>query len=136
MRILAVDDDYASRLKLKATLASYGDVDTASDGELAIVMFEKAHKEGVPYDLVTMDIGLPDMRGQEVVERFRAIELDLQVNTLESEAKILMVTGMKDPKNIFSSFRQGCEGYLMKPVTAKSLREAIEKLIATGVAEG
>lgn len=128
MRILVVDDDYASRLKLKALLHSIGDVDSASDGELALCMFEKAIQEGVPYELVTMDIGLPDMRGHEVVQRMRQVEDATQAYLADSEMKVLMITGMQDAKNIIASFRGGCEGYLVKPVTREKLQESLKEL--------
>ena len=135
MRILVVEDDYASRVKLKVLLSTYGDVDSASDGELALQMFDKASREGVHYDLITMDIGLPDMRGQEVVLQIRALERDRKAHLSGSEAKILMVTGMTDYKNVSASFQEGCEGYIVKPVNPESTQEALAKLdLAIGCA--
>lgn len=121
MRILVVDDDYVSRLLLKELLRPHGDVDSASDGELAICMFEKASEEGVPYDLVTMDIGLPDMRGQDVLLRMREYENRRKLYASDSEAKFLMVTGMTDSENVAASYQEGCEGYLTKPVSPEDL---------------
>jgi len=121
MRILVVDDDYASRLKLKVLLGPYGDVDGASDGEQALLMFSKAHDEGIPYKLITMDIGLPDMAGQEVVREIREYEDHHRRHLADSIAKILMVSVKEDAKNVVSSFRWGCEGYLVKPVTEEKL---------------
>ena len=75
MRVLVVDDDYVSRTKLKALLTSLGgDCDALPDGEMVIKMFEKAHEESVPYDLITMDVEMPGMSGQEVVQKIRESE--------------------------------------------------------------
>lgn len=126
MRILVVDDDYASRLKLKVLLGAYGDVDGASDGEQAMMMFNKAHDEGVPYKLITMDIGLPDMSGQEVVREIREFEDHNRVHLSDSSAKILMVSVKEDAKNVVSSFRWGCEGYLVKPVNEEKLASTLK----------
>ncbi len=128
MRILVVDDDYVSRMKLKALFNNYGDCDAAPDGETAIRMFVKGHEEGVPYDLVTMDIDMPDMRGQDVVKKIRDWEAANMVHMANHEAKILMVTVMNNIRDILSSFRKGCEWYLAKPVTPENVKEAMLQL--------
>jgi two-component system chemotaxis response regulator CheY len=128
MRILVVDDDYVSRTKLKALLAVHGDVDAASSGDLAIRMFQAAHGENVPYDLVTMDVNMPDMRGQEVVAAMREYEKNEAADSSAGGAKILMITAVKGGKDVMSAFREGCEWYLVKPVTPENLAEAMGKL--------
>ncbi len=129
MRILIVDDDYVSRTKLKALLAPCGDCDAVPDGALAVSMFEKAHQESVPYDLITMDIDMPGMSGQETVQKIRQWEHDQRAyRNGAGEARVLMVTVKKDPKAIVASFRDGCEWYLIKPVTPEKLRDAFPRL--------
>ena len=73
-RIFAVDDDFVSRVKLKNLLTPYGDCDAIPTGEMALEMVCYAHKEGVQYDLVTMDISMPGMTGIEVNEKIRDFE--------------------------------------------------------------
>lgn len=128
MRVLIVDDDYVSRSKVKALLRSHADCDAVPDGELALRMFEKAHEERVPYDLITMDIDMPGMNGKDVVQKIREWERRHEVYKARKEAKILMVTVRKDPEEIVVSFREGCEWYLIKPVTPESLQKALERL--------
>ena len=127
MRILVVDDDYVSRTKLQALLAEYGACDAVANGEQAINMFQKAHEEAEPYNLITMDIEMPDMSGQQVVHEIRKWESDNKVK-FSKEAKILMITIKNDVKDIMSSFNEGCEWYLTKPVTPENLREALTKV--------
>ncbi|MEI7892892.1 MAG: response regulator [Myxococcales bacterium] len=124
MRILIVDDDYVSRTQLKALLSSYGDCDAVPDGELALQMIRRAREESVPYELVTLDVEMPDMRGQEVLHRIRTWETENGIKPRE-EAKVLMVSALKDGKSIVTSFKEGCEAYLKKPVTAAKLREVL-----------
>ncbi len=127
MRILVVDDDYVSRTKLKSLLSAYGDCDAVHNGEIALKMFEKAYKESAPYNLITMDIEMPDMSGQEVVHSIRQWELENKVKS-SRQVKILMITIKNDVDDITSSFKEGCEWYLTKPVTPENLREALAKV--------
>jgi two-component system chemotaxis response regulator CheY len=125
MKILAVDDDVISRTKLEVLLAAYGRCDTASGGRKALEMFRAAHAAGEPYELVTMDIDMPDMSGKQVVGRMREMEEELGA---ARNATILMVTVMDDLKSISSSFWKGCEGYITKPVTPEDILTALSKL--------
>ena len=124
MRILVVDDDYVSRVKLLTLLGAYGQCDGAPNGEIAVKLFEEAHKELVPYDLVTMDIEMPVMNGHETVSRIREIERALQLNSQQA-AKILMVTVHKAMKQVASSYQEGCDGYLTKPTTPEDLKKTL-----------
>ncbi|HPG41417.1 MAG TPA: response regulator [bacterium] len=127
MRILVVDDDYVSRTKLKSLLSAYGDCDAVPNGEMALEMFQKSHADAMPYNLITMDIEMPDLTGQEVVHRIRKWETDKKVK-FSQQVKILMITIKNDVKDIMTSFSEGCEWYLTKPVTPDNLREALAKV--------
>ncbi len=128
MRILVVEDDYITRLQLKALFSVFGDVDAVPGGELALKMFEMAHKESVPYDIITMDIEMPGMRGQVVVQKIRDWEMEKNFNTA-SMAKIIMISIKDDPAEIASSFfKGGCDFFIKKPITRDKLRDAFEKI--------
>ncbi len=127
MRILIVDDDYVSRIKLKELMAKYGDCDAAGDGELAIKMVESAFREGIPYKLITMDIEMPGMSGQEALNKIRQLEKSSKILP-NKEAKILMVTGKEDIKNVSKSYGGGCDGYCTKPFTDKSIEKTLKEI--------
>ena len=130
MRILIVDDDYVTRAKLKAILSDHGDCDAAPNGELALSMLEDALNDAHPYDLVTMDVDMPGMTGEEVVREIRQREWNWakRMSRPVVEAKVLMVTVRRDSHTVIASFRRGCEGYLAKPVTPEKLRAALARL--------
>lgn len=128
MRALIVDDDYVSRSKVKALVSPYADCDAAPDGPIALAMFAKAHEEMCPYDLITMDIDMPGMNGQEVLQRVREWEASHKAYRGRKEAKVLMVTVRDAPEDIVVSFREGCEWYLVKPVTPDTVRGALVRL--------
>ncbi len=128
MRILIVDDDYISRTKLKALMAPYGDCDAVYNGVLALQFFKQAWDDCAPYDLITLDVDMPDLRGEEVVHTIREWEQAKKCYQNNEEIKILMVSAMKDGQTVLKSFSKGCEAYLFKPVTQASIRESMEKL--------
>ena len=127
MRILIVDDDYVSRTKLKVILSGHGDCDAVANGQLAVAMFQAAHEEKVPYDLITMDIAMPGMSGQDAVREIRSAESSLAVGG-EEKVKILMITAKKDMKNVAESYYEGCEGYVTKPITPESIAGSLKEI--------
>ena len=125
LKILVVDDEYVSLVKLQSLLSSYGDCYAATHGNQAITMFKKAHKELKPYDLITMDINMPEIQGQDVIEKIRLWE---SVNRVSKRVKIIMVTAMKDVPSIHNAFNKGCEAYLVKPINKENISKALSKL--------
>ena len=71
MRILIVEDEITCRMLLKEILSLYGDCDIAVDGEQAIYAFRLAWEENKPYDLICMDIMMPNIDGQKALEKIR-----------------------------------------------------------------
>lgn len=125
MVILIVDDDFVSRAKLKALLSEYGACHLAEDGYQALDMFELAHGRSAPYDLITMDIEMPGISGHETVRAIREWEEEHQVYKQGRSVKIMMSTFRQSREDIVSSFREGAEGYLIKPITPDKLAEAL-----------
>lgn len=121
MRILVVDDEVVGREKLGLLLSAYGDYESAENGEKALEMFKHARDEGRPYDLITMDIEMPVMSGREAIAQMRAIE----EMSPGSRAKILMVTVTTDVRTVICSFKNGCDGYIIKPFTQDKVREVL-----------
>jgi two-component system chemotaxis response regulator CheY len=127
MKILLVDDNFVSRKLLCSLLAGVGNSDMAANGQEAILAFTSAHSSGEPYDLICLDILMPEMDGNEVLVKIREWE---QHNGIDSShgAKIIMITAMDDKKNVFTAFNQGCEAYIVKPVEKSKLLGAVSKL--------
>lgn len=71
MRILMAEDDFVSRVLLQNILSSYGDVDVTINGLEAVEAFSLAFDEGQPYDLVCLDIMMPEMDGLEALKEIR-----------------------------------------------------------------
>ena len=74
MRILIAEDDLISRTIMKKYLSHFGECDVAVDGDEAVNLFRIATAEGRPYSLVTLDIMMPKLSGQNVLKSIREIE--------------------------------------------------------------
>ncbi len=125
MRVLIADDDYVSRSKLKSILGKYGHCDTVPNGDSAFSMFERAHEEGIAYDLVSMDILMPDPKaGQDAIKNIRAWEK----KNKKQPVHIIVISQLKDSANILSSKDDKDMSYLIKPISPPDISEALEKL--------
>ena len=64
MRTLIVEDDFTSRLLLQTYLSRFGECHVAINGVEAVEAFRMSKKNGAGYDLICMDIMMPEMDGQ------------------------------------------------------------------------
>ena len=71
MRILIAEDDFASRKFMLKFLTKYAEVDVTVDGQEAVNAFELALEDGEPYDLVCLDVMMPNMNGYELTDFLR-----------------------------------------------------------------
>jgi two-component system chemotaxis response regulator CheY len=124
MKILIVEDDFISRKVMLHFLYPLGECDVAANGSEAMEAFMEAAKAGQPYDLVTLDIMMPEMSGQETLMRIRMYEEEQGFEA----AKIIMTTSLKDRSTVLDSFYNQCDGYLVKPIHSKDLLKMLGEL--------
>ena len=127
MKILIVDDEAVSRAKLKLIMETFGDCQTVEGGREAVALFLKSCQDKSPFDLVMLDIGLPDKDGTRVLSEIREVERDLN-GPFGQKVKILMVTSMKDKGSIITCIQSGCNDYIVKPFDINVIRKKLEKL--------
>jgi two-component system, chemotaxis family, chemotaxis protein CheY len=129
MNILIVDDEVVSRSKVAKLLSAYGECTEAEDGATALCLVGYAHGAGKPFDLVTMDIEMPGMRGPDALKAIRAWETKLGRTYPSGKCvKVVMLTSSGDMENVYDSFKQLCDDYIVKPVTPDKIRECVAKL--------
>lgn len=127
MRVLIVEDDMTGRLLLQELLRPYGECQVAVDGLEAMKAFEESRKRNEPYDLILLDIMMPGMDGQEVLQQIRSIEEAYPVGH-KHLVKIVMTTALTDKFNVFKAFREQCDAYLPKPIFKDKLDEILQGL--------
>ncbi|MBZ0156194.1 MAG: response regulator [Alphaproteobacteria bacterium] len=125
MRILIVEDEIASREKLRKILQDYGECCTVEGGWDAVIAFTDALQRGEPFSLITLDITMPDMDGKEIVRIIRERERHLPAG---KRAKVVMATAHVDKDNLLGSVKAGCDDYIVKPFTRQIIEEKLRKL--------
>jgi two-component system chemotaxis response regulator CheY len=120
MKTLIVEDDFTSRLVLQTFLSRYGECHVAVNGWEAVEAFRSAVESGQRYDLICMDIMLPEMNGRDAVKQVRKLEAT-QSTPADSAVKIIMTTAVDDIKEVMSCFSELCDAYLVKPIDLSQL---------------
>jgi two-component system chemotaxis response regulator CheY len=126
-RILIIEDEIISRRLLKKNLNIVGPCDEASSASEGLISFMMAIEEGNPYELIFLDIMMPGMDGLNLLRLLRGVEEEHHV-TAENATKVVMVSGRKDKNAILGSFKNGCNGYLVKPIEPGKLSETLDNL--------
>ena len=104
IRVLVVEDDARLRDALRRTLSdALMDVDVAEDGSRALLVTEDPKK---PFDVIILDIGLPDSDGRDVCQALRSRGL---------EVPVLFLTARGQVTDVVSGFAAGGDDYLAKP---------------------
>ena len=124
IRILIVDDFSTMRRIVKNLLNDLGFTNTAEadDGTTALVELQKAK-----FDLVVTDWNMPGMPG---IDLLKAIRADASL----AKIPVLMVTAEAKREQIVEAAQAGVNGYVVKPFTAQTLKEKIEKILASRAA--
>jgi two-component system chemotaxis response regulator CheY len=121
LRVLVVEDDFVCRVVLQGLLSKYGDCHIAVNGREAIEAFRAARLAGRGYDLICLDVSMPEMDGTQALEEIRAIEA--ADNVFLTRVRVFMTTSARDMKTVFGSFKLICDAYLIKPIDGHQLEE-------------
>ena len=122
--ILLVDDEPDIIEVLGSSLRKVGyEVKCTGTGEEAVHAFIEAYYER-PFDVILLDVDLPDTNGVDVLKTIRQEE---EIRGLEYErgVKIIMQTGLKEPW--MEAFNRGCDDYIIKPYSFENLHKKIEE---------
>lgn len=124
MNILIVDDGIVSRTKMETILKTVGVCTVEEHARNALETFEAALASGRPFDLVTLDIQMPDMDGIELLHTLRQLEQD-QLRPDQPRARIFMVTSQADKDSLITCLQAGCDGFIVKPFNRETLFEKL-----------
>ncbi|WP_034635983.1 response regulator transcription factor [Chitinivibrio alkaliphilus] len=127
MHFLVVEDDFFCRSILVNILNEHGRCDVAVNGSEASLAFASSLEQGTSYDVVFLDIMLPDKDGQTLLKEFRAAEKEHGVRA-GMGVPIIMTTALDDRGNILQAFSSQCEGYIVKPVDEDKVAEKLREL--------
>ncbi len=116
MRVLLVEDDLTASRGIALMLRGHGAiVDETDTGEEALELVR--HYD---YDIVVLDLILPDMEGYEVVRRMRGARV---------ETPVLILSGLTRPQAKVKGFGMGADDYITKPFDKSELVARIQAVI-------
>lgn len=128
MKILVVDDFSTMRRIVRNLLGELGftgaNIQEADDGDSALAALHSSH-----IDFVVTDWNMPGMSG---IDLLRAIRADEALKPLP----VLMVTAENSREQIIAAAQAGVNGYIVKPFTAVTLKEKIDRIFERLVAAG
>ncbi|RKY34251.1 MAG: response regulator [Candidatus Omnitrophota bacterium] len=125
-KILVVDDDFITRKLTIEMLKEQAMCDTAANGKEAMQAYQHSLDTKQNYDLILLDVSMPEIDGLGVLRLIREQEKEDGV-LLGEGIPIIIVTAYK--KTFTDAFTQGCDDYLLKPLFAKTLIEKITAMV-------
>lgn len=127
LSILVAEDNEINALLMRSLLTKLGHrVVIAVHGEAALESWLAASSAGTPYDLVLMDIQMPQLDGIEATRRIRAHEAAIG----RHHTPILALTANTLVEDRYACFEAGMNGFLIKPLDREKLDEALTGLAA------
>ncbi|OAF09059.1 ATP-binding protein [Bradyrhizobium neotropicale] len=127
LSILVAEDNEINALLMRSLLTKLGHrVVIAVHGEAALESWLAASSAGASYDLVLMDIQMPQLDGIEASKRIRAHE----ARTGGRRTPILALTANTLVEDRYACFEAGMDGFLIKPLDREKLDEALAGLAA------
>ena len=127
MRVLIVEDNLTNRQLLIKLLSPFGETEVAVDGKDAVDIFHKSLALGERYNLICMDIMMPEIDGYEALAQIRQLEAENHVAP-EDAAKVIMTTAVDSPSSMAEAKSLHCDGYLLKPIRKMKLMEELQRL--------
>jgi two-component system cell cycle response regulator CtrA len=116
MRVLLIEDDSATTKSIKMLLKSQRYVcdctDLGEDGLEIAKLYE--------YDIIILDLMLPDMDGYDVLKRMRLARV---------ETPVLILSGLGEPANKVKGFEKGADDYMTKPFDQEELIARIQAIV-------
>jgi two-component system chemotaxis response regulator CheY len=118
LKFLVVDDFSTMRRIVRNLLKELGftNVDEAEDGAVALQKLK-----GASFDFIVSDWNMPNMDGLTLLQTVRA-------DPALKHLPVLMITAEAKKENIIAAAQAGASGYIVKPFTAATLSEKMEKI--------
>jgi CheY-like chemotaxis protein len=125
LSILVAEDNEINALLMRSLLTRLGHHPVITiNGREALDSWLAAQIAGTPYDLVLMDVQMPDLDGIEATRQIRAHEVERSL----ARTRILALTANTLVEDRYACFEAGMDGFLVKPLDRDKLAEALDGL--------
>ncbi len=127
-RVLLADDSDTNRLVLVSMLDGTGaEIVEAEDGHAAITAWQRAAAAGRPFDILLLDIAMPNMDGIEALQRIRTAEAERST----PRAAAIAVTANVMPGQVADYIIAGYDSFLAKPFKKSELLQVLQAFVPT-----
>jgi two-component system chemotaxis response regulator CheY len=127
LRCLVVDDDEVGRELLILNLQGLASCDYAVNGREALEKYA-AGLDAEPYDLIFLDIVMPELDGNEAAKTIRRMELERGI-TPDKGVNIIVLSSLNTPQDIIKSYVSAqSAAHLVKPLNAEKLKKTLRQL--------
>ncbi len=130
MKTLVVDDNIVNRTSMLKIIEGLGENLAAKNGQEAIDLFKFHLVHSKPFDLVLLDIVMPDVDGIKVLKAIRQLEKENLV-MLQNRSKVLMVTSHSHKDIVLTAMKMGCDDYIVKPFRKEVIFKKLKDLNIT-----
>jgi PAS domain S-box-containing protein len=128
LSVLVAEDNEINALLMRSLLTRLGHhAVLTTNGEEAMESWLSAKSAGAPYDLVLMDIQMPQLDGIETTKRIRSLE----AGQPGRQTPILALTANTLVEDRYACFEAGMDGFLIKPLDREKLADALAGLAAS-----
>ena len=130
MNALIADDELVSRKKMQKIMESFGESTTVETGADAVTTFKESLRRGKPFDLVTLDIMMPDMDGLRALMEIRDAERKNWIKTGDEhpQVKIMMVTSHSKKELVLGCVKAGANSFVVKPFDRDIIIEKLKEM--------
>jgi len=125
LKTLIVEDEFTSRALLREMLKRYGAPQVAMNGREGVEAVRAALEAGEPFDLICLDIMMPELDGQEALRQIRQLEEEMRP---AKRARVIMTTALADRDTVVESINSQCDYFLVKPIDGRVLLDELRRL--------
>lgn len=122
-RVLVVDDNRFVRMVFQSQLTQLGMTPLeAENGYTGLAMLRRCHQSRTPVDVILMDMLMPEMGGHEMLRQIRQRDFCRDI-------PVIVTTTQSEMESVQACARLGIVDYILKPVVAGRLRQALRKAL-------
>lgn len=128
MKILVIDDEYVALSRMVKLFSRWGESVGATNAAQAMELAKDGLDSGEPFDIISIDIELPDSDGLDLLNQFQELE---EQSHLSWVSKKIIVSAQSKHDNITKALALGCDDFLVKPVSVSTLEEKMKLLLSS-----
>lgn len=125
MRVLIADDDSNSAKVISLYLARYGECTVVTDGLQAVSAVMDAYRMNSIYDLLVLDVMMPNLDGTQALDAIRDYEASLGIPE-EKRLRVIIISALSSDSIRAEVYSKGCLLYMRKPVNFEVLQRILQ----------